>query len=163
MAENDQEQTNGQTAQAAEAPAEQPPAEPTLTETLVGRFEESIQKDGQNAYGRWGFALFHSLAPERIVEESIRLGFKPTDALDFYNLGCFHAHKEQYSKAVDAFEKALKQNPNLLQAQYNLALAQEMAGDVSAARKTWNAYLERCENADEAAEIKDHLTELANR
>ena len=97
------------------------------------------------------------------LEESIRLGFKPSDALDFYNLGCFQASKEQYGKAADAFEKALKQNPTLLQAQYNLALAQEMAGEIAAARKSWNAYLDKCENPDEAAEIKDHLTELANR
>jgi tetratricopeptide (TPR) repeat protein len=166
MAEIQQDQpTNGQTeASAAGAASEQaPPPEPTLTEKLVNEFDQGIHKEGEKAYRRWGFALFHSLAPERRVEESMRLGFKPTDPLDHYNLGCHYAQQLQFDKAVEEFSQALKAKPGFLEAQYNLALSQEMSGDLVAARKTWNAYLEKCENAEEAAEIKDHLTELANK
>lgn len=149
--------------QAGADTAEAPPEEPTLTEKLVEQFASAIDKDGKKAFGRWGFALFHSLSDEKAYAELIRLGFEPRDPLDFYNLGCHHAANENYSKAIDAFHQALKLDPEMAEAQYNLALAQEKAGDTGNARKTWNQYLEGCEDTDEATEIKSHLTELSNR
>ena len=140
-----------------------PPEEPTLTEQLVEQFSSAIDKDGKKAFGRWGFALFHSLSDEKAYAELVRLGFEPRDALDFYNLGCHHAAQKNYSKAIDAFHQSLKLDPDMAEAKYNLALAQENSGDNGNARKTWNQYLENCEDTEEASEIKSHLTELSNR
>ena len=147
----------------AEAAEETPPAEPPLTEILVDRFEQALESDGDKAYKRWGFALFHSIDDQKAEAQVSRLRGKPRDALDHYNAGCTSAEKRRFADAVRAFATALELDPEFPEAQFNYALAQEKTGDLTAARKSWNKYLDQCENSEEESEIKNHLTELANK
>lgn len=136
---------------------------PTLTEQMLEDFQTSLDGDRMSAYRRWGFAMFHSIAPEKAHAELGSLGLKPRDALDHYNLGCSLATREQFAQAAKAFEQALKLDENLVEARFNLALAREKSGEASAAKKLWNEYLESCTDEQETAEIKNHLSELAGR
>lgn len=131
-----------------------------LTQKLVENYEQAIERDGQAAYGHLGFALFHSISPERAQRELSKLGLKPKDALDHYNQGCARAAEEKFSQAADSFAAALKLNPELKEARFNLALAQEKNGDAAHAKKTWNELLGML-GEEEAAEIRAHLKEMA--
>lgn len=132
-----------------------------LTQKLVETFESSLDRDAKAAYRHMGFGLFHSIAPDKAQRQLIKMGFKPKDALDHYNIGCVHAMDEKWAQAIESFQAALKLDGDLRDAKFNLALAQEKAGEASASKKTWNDLLSKTEQEEEAAEIRAHLKELA--
>ena len=159
-----------ETTEATEAPAPEAaepdtpaPPEPTLTDNLVQAYQAMIESGDDTAYLRWGYALYHSLGDELVQSERVRLKAKVRDARDAYNLGCYHANREKYADAAKSFGQAKEFDPDLVEAWYNHALASELAGNIAEARKSWLNYTEICEDADEVKEVKNHLTELANR
>lgn len=124
-------------------------------------FRQSLASEGEVAYQRWGLPLFHSMTDEEVESQRVALGMEPTDALDFYNRGCLLTTREDFAGAVKAFERAAQLDPNQPETFYNLALAQEKAGDTAKARQTWQQYLERFAEEDDTAEVKEHLATLA--
>ena len=165
MAENEGPQSE-QSPSAEAAPAQQPDAaeeikEPILTDTLVERFGKDLEEKGKSAYSKWGFALFHSLDEERAQDERERLGFKPADALDHYNVGCRLAAKDKYAAALKSFALAVELDSEFFEARFNQALATEKTGDLAEAKKIWNELSKNCEDQEEVAQIKGHLAELA--
>ncbi|MCL5270727.1 MAG: tetratricopeptide repeat protein [bacterium] len=138
------------------------PAPQQLHGRYVELFAESLAKEGEKTYARWGLAMFHSLSDEQVMAQRRALGFKPVDSLDHYNLGCSLAAEAKYEKAVDSFRKAIELRPDFAEAAYNLAMALELAGDKSAARKAWQAYLDRFAADEETTEIKQRLVALAD-
>lgn len=56
------------------------------------------------------------------------IGMDPENALLAYNLATFLAQQKDYNEAIDAFLRALKLNPNLGEAWYNLGLVRIFAG-----------------------------------
>jgi tetratricopeptide (TPR) repeat protein len=130
---------------------------------LAEEFRQSLAAQPAGVFARWGYAWLHSLSDEEAMAQREALGVEPIDALDYYNLGCLRAQREDYAGAAKAFAKAAGLDPKLQEAAFNLALALEMEGKKTEARDAWNACLERLGNLDEdeAKQVKDHLATLA--
>ncbi|HOE97658.1 MAG TPA: tetratricopeptide repeat protein [Candidatus Sumerlaeota bacterium] len=128
---------------------------------LVDLYRQALTQDGRKAYDRWGLALFHSLPDEEAQAQRENLGLTQGDALDHYNTGCLLAARQDYAGAVAAFERALALNPQMREAAYNKALALELSGKTAEARKAWQSWLEQAPDGEEAAEVRQHLAELA--
>lgn len=137
--------------------------EKTLSDIQREAFAAAVAANPAEAYKRWGVSLFHSLSDEEAQEQLGVLKINYPDALGHYNQGVKLAEAEKYAQAAKAFAKASELDPTLTEAIYNQALAEEKAGNAGEARKLWNRYLEFCDDAEESAEIKNHLTELAGR
>jgi len=131
----------------------------------LDQIRESLAAEGEVAYGRWGMPLFHSLSDEEAEAQRAALGFAPQDALDFYNRGCLLASREDYAGAAKAFDRAAQKDPKglvcLVEAVHNRALALEQAGDKTAARATWQAWLTQFGDSEDVAEVKQHLETLS--
>lgn len=123
-------------------------------------FRQSLASEGADAYGRWGYAMYFSLADDEVTAQSDVLGFEPADALDFYNQGCVLADQEKFEEACTAFERAAAGVDPVSEIFYNLALAQEKLGRATDARKSWETLLERFPEDPERGEIEAHLNEL---
>lgn len=61
---------------------------------------------------------------------------KPTDSLGFYVLGNVYLEQEEYLKAIDAYENALRLKPDMIPALLNLATAYRHIGYYSKAEYT---------------------------
>jgi len=158
MTDTNQEKTAPSSAEAA--PPEAVQQDQLLTPSLVSQFEQALEKDNNEAYEHWGFALFHSMTGERAQRELLKLGLKPRDGLDFYNAGCLLAGEEKFAEAAKAFAKALELTPELEEALFNLALSQEKAGNVNEAKKNWKELLNVVKDEEESGQIKQHLKDL---
>ena len=152
-------------APAAETPApavdNRPPHASHHHGRLLDQMRIALEAQGEAAYQRFGLALFHSFSDEEAETEREKLGITPKDALDHYNRGCLLAAREDFTAAAAAFERAVKLEPELAEALYNLALAQERAGNAAQARKSWNSFVERFGDRPEIAEVRDHLAQTA--
>ena len=126
----------------------------------VELFKESLAQEGEIAYARWGMPLFHSLSDEDAEAQRLALGVEPQDALDFYNRGCLLAHQEDPAGAAKAFARAAQLDPALAEAVYNQALALEQADDKSGALETWQDYLARFGENEDAVVVRQHLESL---
>ncbi len=164
MVENDTPQTEEETAaQASQAQAPTAVEEMTLTDVQLEGFTKTLQADPAQAYSRFGLALFHSLSDEDAQAQLSALKIDQKDGLSLYNKGVLLAKEEKFAEAAKAFAEASQLDSSLPEAVFNQALATEMAGNATEARKLWNKYLELCDDPDESSEIKNHITELANR
>ncbi len=67
------------------------------------------------------------------------------------------------AEAVDAAQRALRIDPGLFEAQFNLALALERLGAVDPARRAWEQYLTLDGSSQWAAEARRHLERLAGK
>lgn len=138
------------------------PLDPTiskhLSEGLIGAYEQALEADKERALARFGVGLFHSIADDKAQRHLTEIFKLPArDALDHYNRGCALAARESYADAIKAFVKALELDPQLNDARFNLALATELQGDAAGAKPLWTAYLERCQDEQEAQEIRERL------
>jgi tetratricopeptide (TPR) repeat protein len=140
-------------------PAEQQPQH-NLYERQRTIFQSSLDADLESGLARYGFGFFHSLLPEDRFLLQDKLGMPCQDAADLYNLGNAHASREEYERAVEYWKKALKMDPSLHAATYNIALACERLGKTAEARKLYEAYIESLEDAEEKQRIEEHLTQL---
>ncbi len=132
-----------------------------LYEDQLQAYHEALDRGLDCAGRRFGFVLYHSLPGSEVVELRKQMGFKPIEATDFYNLGVVHAEKEEYAEAIKMFQKALELDSDLAEAEFNLALAFELSGDVTAAKKTWSLYMKReTTNESDRTEVAEHLKEL---
>ena len=147
-----------------EAPAEQPePADPTLSDNLLSRFEDDLAQKGLDAYARWGFALFHSQGDEQSAKARAQLGMKPIDAVDHYNEGCVQAQSGDFAAAAASFKTALEMDSNFGEARFNLGVALDKSGDAAGAREHIKQYLDTLEEPEEADQVRQYLGELAGR
>lgn len=129
---------------------------------MLADFQQSVEAEGETAFMRWGLPLYHSLTDEAVEAQRAAHGIEPADALDFYNRGCLLASREDFAGAAKAFARAAELNADLPEAAFNHALALEKSGDAKGARKAWQAHLETLEeDSEDADEIKEHLTTLA--
>ena len=124
---------------------------------LADHFRRSLAAEGADAYRRWGLAFFYSLEDEEAEAQREARGFDPQDALGHYNRGCLLAGREDFAAAVKSFAQAVKLDPELPEALFNLALAQEQAGHKADARRSWNQFIELFGDREEVAEIREHL------
>lgn len=152
------EETTGRAAHPAEEAVKRPADQ--FHARQVEMYKQSLATEGETAYLRWGMPLFHSLSDDEAEAQRLALGIAPVDALDFYNQGCQLVNREDFAGALTAFEQAAQLDPTLGEAVYNKAMALERMGDLAAARQTWQAYLEKFGENEDAGEVKLHIESL---
>jgi tetratricopeptide (TPR) repeat protein len=129
-------------------------------ESEISRYSANLEADPEVTYRRYGFTLYHSLPPAQMVLENQKLGFFRGDSVDTYNLAGIELGKENYKGATELLEKALKEDPTLADAAYNLALCYERQDRKADALSTWNKYLEVAEDEEDLEEVRAHVAEL---
>jgi tetratricopeptide (TPR) repeat protein len=126
----------------------------------VNRYAATLDEDLPRAFDRYGFSLFHSLPAAKQVEVAQKTGLMKGDAIDQYNLAGLAIEREDYAKAIDLLKKAIHQDSELADAEYNLALCYEKQGNRNDAVKHWNRYIELEENEETLQQAQAHLAEL---
>jgi len=145
---------------APQAPQAQHPK--SSYEREVATFLDTVEQKGLvKSLERHGFALFHSLPAEKRMLFREQLHFACRNTTDHYNLGVAWATAGDLDKAVASWKQAADGEPRIAEAVFNLALAAEQRGDLASARKFYNQYLQSLEEgAEEAQQVKEHLTSL---
>jgi tetratricopeptide (TPR) repeat protein len=129
-------------------------------EAEVLRYTETLKSNQAEAFERYGFTLYHSLAPRDQINLSQDLGFFRNDAVDQYNLAGLEISEENYEKAATLLEKALGMDDSLGEATCNLALCYEKLDRKDEAAKLWAKYREMCTDCQEELDaIDSHLAE----
>lgn len=126
----------------------------------VERYQETIDRDLDESFLRYGFSLYHSLPPEKLVVLNQKLGFFKGDAVDKYNLASLEILEENYAKAAEILEDTLKEEPELSDAIYNLALCYEKLDRKNEALPLWEQYKEIIEDEEEQDMIENHIAEI---
>ena len=157
----EQEITTNETVAAPAVEREAPRRPYHFYQNHIDLFRQSLQGEGAEAYGRWGYSMLFSLTDDEVMQQYASLGLEASDALDFYNKGCVLASQEKFEEACASFERATAAVPPVSEFYYNLALVQEKLGKSAEARKTWEALLENFPEDPERAEVEAHLGELA--
>jgi tetratricopeptide (TPR) repeat protein len=158
-------ETPVQSPEAPEAPQAQQPQHPKSSyDREIATFLDAVEQIGLvKSLQRHGFALFHSLPAEKRMLLREQLGFACHNTTDHYNLGVAWATAGDVDKAIASWKQAADGEPHIPEAAHNLALAAEQRGDLAAARKYYNQYLQNLEGSAEETElIKEHLATLGN-
>jgi len=77
---------------------------------------------------------------ERLYRSALEI--EPSQPEAQYNLGYMMLHCGEPERAIEFFNGALEVDPRFADAHFNLAMAYEQRGDRSAARMSWQLYLE---------------------
>ena len=81
-----------------------------------------------------------------------------------YNLGVIYQTQNKYDESIKEFENDLSVNPNDADAHYNLALIYDKdKNNRQEAINHYNMYLELEPDAQDALQVKEHLTDLATQ
>jgi tetratricopeptide (TPR) repeat protein len=131
-----------------------------LYEQQVERFARTSESGFGAAVDRFGFGLFHSLPMEEKMLRREEMKIACADAGDCYNLGLAHAGKGEYAKAIARWEQALKMEPGMMDAVFNIALANERLGNLQNARTYFKRYVKEIGDPEEVQRVEDHLSEL---
>ena len=134
----------------------------TLYEKQIDRFVQTAESGVIGALNRYGFTLFHSLPAEERMLRQEELGIACKDPSDLYNLGLAHASKQHFDRAIACWEKALKAEPEMGAALFNIAVAHEQMGDLKRAREEYKRYSKEFADSEESQRIADHLAEIEN-
>jgi len=126
----------------------------------VNRYTDTLERDLNDAFKRYGFTLYHSLpAPKQLVLAQ-KLGFLKNDAIDQFNLAGLAIAEEDYPKASKMLQKALELDGTLADAVYNLALCYEKMDNKAEALNLWTRFQELTQVDEDRAEVEAHLAEL---
>jgi len=149
------------TAAATESHQEPRPDGRNLLERQVESLRRSLAEGGlEQAFDRHGFALFHSLPKEQQLLIREEMGALGKDPVTQYNLGVAYGANEDLKKAISCWKQALKGDPELVEAQFNIALAYERLGNRTSARKHFGNYLKAIEDPEEIQAVEEHLSQM---
>ena len=101
-----------------------------------------VIEDNRRAQSELELAITHSQNP----------------AIPHCNLGTLYMTTNKLNLAIKAFQSALEADANLLDAKYNLALANEKAGNVNVAREQLRELNQRLSNDPDVASALERLT-----
>jgi tetratricopeptide (TPR) repeat protein len=136
--------------------------EPEFYDLELDKARHAFATDIDKSLVQYGFTLFHSLSPEMQSRVLKHLNITRDDsAKDQYNLGCVLAIDGDYKAAVGAFSAAASLDQDFPEASYNLALALERSGEISAAKEQWNHYAGMVTNDNEREAIIAHAGSLS--
>ncbi|MBN1867742.1 tetratricopeptide repeat protein [Candidatus Sumerlaeota bacterium] len=159
MSEQKMDTNEPETQAAAETPPLAGPGQ-GLHERQVERFVQTMESGVIAALDRFGFGAFHSLSTEEKLLRREEMGIPCGDAGDHYNLGLAHAGKGDYAKAIACWEQALKTEPGMTEALFNIALANERLGNLQGARTHYRRYIKEIDDPEEVQRIEDHLSAI---
>lgn len=111
-------------------------------EKQLDEFRETLEEDAPAAYRRYGVTLLHSLDEETYFKELARFGWQPETALDFYNQGVIAANRGDHEQALELYQEALKRDPELPCALFNLACSCEALGRSDQQRTALKKYVD---------------------
>ena len=131
-----------------------------LHDMELARYEAILDRNLDEAFERYGFSMFHSLPGLKQVEFRQKLGFAVRDAVDHYNLAGLAISREDYKGAAQLLEKALKADPGMLDALYNLALCCEKLDRKGDALKNWAEYAKAVDDDADKKAVEAHIAEL---
>ncbi len=152
----DGEHTEGGEAEFSEAE----PAREEFFDKELARYEAILDRSNDEAFERFGFTMYHSLSGLKQVELRQKMGFETRDSVDLFNLAGLSVAREDYKGAAQLLEKAVKQDENLADARYNLALCYERLDRKSDALKNWEEFLKVSSSEEDKAAVSAHLAEL---
>jgi tetratricopeptide (TPR) repeat protein len=130
-------------------------------EAEVARYQDVLNADLKLAFRRYGFTLYHSLPPARMIELAGQIGFQPKDAIDHYNVAGAAIEREDFATASKNLKKAVDLDPDFADAVHNLALCMEKTGHKAEAGKQWQRYLELVTSDEDKETVQAHLAELS--
>lgn len=84
----------------------------------------------------------------------------PRNTQALYNLACILDIERCYDEAIDIYKSALKQDPFLDKALYNMAVIYEKIGMNKEAVKTWNNYIKIAQDEEKIAQAERFIKEL---
>lgn len=155
------EQTPETTKSGKETAAEKrPEPRPNLYQKQVAFYRNRLAEGFEKGFERYGFALFHSIPAEEQVLIEKDLAMPRREAADHYNLGNALAARGEYPEAIKCWKQAQKLKPELHDATFNIALALELSGNLSDARKYFETYLETPSGPEERRLVEEHLARM---
>ncbi len=116
------------------------------------------EPDRKEAYGDLAQTYLKAGRPDeaaRAVERGAEKGFQ--SARLHFNVGAAYFNQKAFDKAAQAFQKAIEIQPDLAQAELNLAKTLDQLNRKDEANSHLKRYLELRPNAPDAAEIKKRL------
>lgn len=84
----------------------------------------------------------------------------PTDATNPYNIGWLYAQDGYYQKAMQMYRLAIKLDPFMKAAYYNLAVTCERRGEIRESIHVWNDYISCESDTDKVATALSYIREL---
>lgn len=136
------------------------PPKRNLHERDLEVYRQSLDVNLEEGLARFGFALFHSLPLDERALYREALGLACQDAVDHYNLGGACASREDFERAIACWREALRMDPSLCEAEFNIALAYERMNDLAKARKHFKHYRETATDPEEKQAVENHLAEM---
>ena len=100
---------------------------------------------------------------ESLLEKAVRLD--PTLGAGYLQLGIVHAERDEFRKAITAYEKAIAATPKLAEAHYRLSQAYRRVGDEPSAQKelqTFRQVSKESEDNRERREIQQFVYKMQN-
>jgi tetratricopeptide (TPR) repeat protein len=151
--------------------------ESTQSEAIVERLGRFVKLQPKNpmanyyyAASLWKHAKYSSSADvvpiQLLLEEAVRLD--PKLGLAFVQLGILYAERDDFPRAIAAYQHAIEVSPKLEEAHYHLAQAYRESGEISKARTELQIYSQVSkERADETErerhELQQFVYELRNQ
>ena len=110
-------------------------------------------------YNNLGF-IYLIIEDNRRAQSELELAITHSEnpAIPHCNLGTLYMTTDKLNLAIKAFESALAADPNLLDAKYNLALANEKVGNTNVARKQLRELNQLLSDDPEIASALERLT-----
>lgn len=128
------------------------------TDDLYGyhaaEFLKDAEKDPAKAVERFGFTIWHTVAPEKQMAIREKLGIKHTTANQLYDCGTLAAQNGDFAGAEPHLRAALEKDPDHGLAAYNLAFCLEQLGRKKDARKAYEQYLEIIDRATGRVDLR---------
>jgi tetratricopeptide (TPR) repeat protein len=88
------------------------------------------------------------------------LNIYPKNAQALYNLACLLDMERRYDEAIEIYHAALKQDPFLDKALYNLAIIHERLGMHREAISVWRKYMYAAKDEDKIMVAERYVREL---
>lgn len=136
-------------------------AEATFKKLLVARPDSGDAYSGlanvYNAQKRFDEAIAASKKATELAGPATAGG---GNAESMYNQGVILWNSQKYAEAKEQFEAAVKADPNMALAHYQLGMAQLNLGQIPDARASFENYLKVDPNGPKAAEVKNYVAAL---
>lgn len=120
------------------------PASENSLKDVRGSLEKALQRHPRNAAALQSLGTYFLLVDNNLKEAAhyyqLAYAQDSTNALIMSDLGVLAFRQQDYTAALERFQAALKYQPQLREAQYNLALAYEKLGQKQRASIEWEKY-----------------------